>query len=407
MTIPGISLLHRGFPRLPRVARRLAAGGAAVILLTLPACGHSTDPGGGDDAATLSGRVQAAESGAPLADATVSIGARQATTNADGNFELADVPIGAATVQIARAGYVAVQVSVAVTAGANSHDFTLTAQEIYSVGSYVVYVPAGVSSLRGTIIALGGPVTSGFVNGERIAPPDNPALETSLQALGSSLRALARSAHVALLGSQTVLADDIASDNALLAALSTVAGQSGRPELAEAPVLPFGLSAGAREASGLAARNPARTIALLVRVPVGVTTLTTAATLAVPAFVMQAELDEVVSNAGVRGQFATNRSAGGLWSLAVEPGVGHHVATARGNAAAIAWLGEALALRLPATAAGPLVALPEPSGWLGDQTTLDIAPWADFPGDRSAASWLLSATTAESWKGLATSAGGG
>lgn len=379
--------------------------GATLVLLLLAACGDSSGPVGGGGDATLSGTVRAAGSAAALADATVSVGARLATSDANGRFELTGVPIGAATVRAARPGYLPAEAAVTVTAGANSHDFTLTPQEIYVFGTNAVYVPSGAGPMRGAIMVLGGPVASGFVTGERIAPANNPDLEVSLQALGASLRALARSAHVALLGSSTTgMENSATSDDALFLALSTAAGASGQAEMAAAPVLMFGLSSGAREAAGLVSRHPERAIGLLARVPVDVTALTAPAALAVPTFVMQAQLDQVVSNTMVRTTFTGNRSQGGLWALAVEPGVGHNVATSRGNTAAISWITTALTLRLPATPGDPLIALAQPAGWLGDQTTLEIAPWADYLGDRAAASWLLSESAAMSWQSLGTPA---
>ena len=383
--------------------RRVTFGGATLALLLLAACGDSSGPDGGGGGATLSGTVRAAESAAALADARVSLGARQATSDANGRFELADVPIGAATVRAARPGYLAAEAAVTITAGANSHDFTLTPQEIYVSGANAVYVPGGVGPMRGAIVVLGGPVASGFVTGERIVPASDPDLEASLQALGASLRALARSAHVALLGSSTTgMANNATSDNALFAGLSTTAQMSGQAEIADAPVLMFGLSGGAPEAAGLVSRHSERAIGLLERVPVSVTALTAPAALAVPTFLMQAELDEVVDNTAVRTTFSANRSRGGLWALAVEPGVGHHIATGRGNTAAISWITNALALRLPATPGDPLIGLDQPSGWLGNQTTLEIAPWAEYPGSPTAASWLLSQSAATSWKALGT-----
>jgi hypothetical protein len=388
--------------------RRLASAGATLVLLLLAACGDSSGPDGGGGGATLSGTVRAAGSSAALADATVSVGARQATSDANGRFELTEVPIGAATVRAVRPGYMPAEAAVTITAGANSHDITLTPQEIYVAGANAVYVPAGDGPIRGVIVVLGGPVASGFVTGERIAPADNPDLEVSLQALGASLRAVARSAHVALLGSSTTgMANSATSDNRLFAALSTAAQASGQAELADAPVLMFGLSGGGPEAAGLVSRHPERAIGLLERVPTAVTALTAPAALAVPTFVMQAELDEVVDNTSVRTTFAGNRSRGGLWALAVEPGVGHPVASSRGNGAASSWITNALALRLPATPGDPLIGLDQPSGWLGNQTTLEIAPWADYPGDPAAASWLLSQSAATSWKDLGTPPPGG
>lgn len=396
------------------IARRVTSGGATLVLLLLTACGDSSGPDGGDpgpngggEAATLSGTVLALGSAAPLGDATVTIGARQTTSGADGRYELSDVPTGAATVRAERSGFRPVEAAITITAGANTHDFTLTPQDIYVFGTNAVYVPAGVGPMRGAIIVLGGPVASGFVTGERLAPADAPPdLEPGLQALGAGLRALARTAHVALLGSKTTgMANNITSDNALFLALSTAAQMSGRAELADAPLLLFGLSGGGPEAAGLVSRHPERAIGLLVRVPSDVTALAAPAALAVPTFVMQAELDAVVDNARVRTTFSVNRSRGGLWALAVEPAVGHRIASTPGNGAATSWISNALELRLPSTPGEPLIALDESSGWLGNQTTLEIAPWAEYPGDRAAASWLLSESAAQSWQELGTPGG--
>ncbi|HET6578544.1 MAG TPA: carboxypeptidase regulatory-like domain-containing protein [Gemmatimonadales bacterium] len=386
------------------IARRIAAGAATLALLLLAACGDSAGPDGGGGGATLSGTIRAAGSSEALADATVSIGARQASSDANGQFELTDVPTGAVTARAVRPGYLPAEDAITMSAGANSHDFTLTVREIYVSGTDAVYVPGDVGPMRGAIVVLGGPVTSGFVTGERLTPAgSSPELEQSLQALGASLRALAHSAHVALLGSRTTgLVNSATSDNALFAALTTAAQLSGHAEIADVPVLTFGLSAGGPEAAGLVSRNPDRAIGLLERVPVSVTSLTAPAALAVPTFVMQAELDNVVDNSAVRTTFLQNRLRGGLWALAVEPGVGHHEASSRGNGAAINWIAGALQLRLPTTAGEPLIALDQPSGWLGNQTTLEIAPWADYSGGRTTASWLLSESQASSWKSLGT-----
>lgn len=119
---------------------------------------------------------------------------------------------------------------------------------------------------------------------------------------------------------------------------------------------------------------------------------------------MQAELD---NNANAMGIFTGNRSRGGLWALAVEPGAVHAEASSEGNTVNVGWIGATLAARLPATAGDPLVALDEQSGWLGNQTTLEIAAWADYTGSRASASWLLSQSMAQSWQALQSPVGGG
>src|SRR5688572_24804709 len=217
--------------------------GATLILLLLAACGDSSGPGGdGGGDATLSGTVRAAVSDEALPDATVSIGAREATSDANGRFELTDVPVGAATIRARRAGYQPAEAALTLAAGANSHDFTLDPQEIYELGANAVYVPAGVGPVGGTIVTLGGPVTRGFRAGGRIAPAAGapPELGPSLQALAASLRALARSARVALMGSSTTgMQNSPTSDATLFDALSTIATMSGQAGMADAPVLLF------------------------------------------------------------------------------------------------------------------------------------------------------------------------
>jgi len=394
---------------LPGIANRLAAWSVTLALLLMSACGDSSGPGSGDDGTTLSGTVRAAESPTVLAGATVTVGAHQATTGADGQFELTGLPTGPVTVQVRRPGYAPAQAAITLAAGPNSHDVTLTAQEIYMIGPVAAYVPSGVGPMRGAILVLGGPPTSGFVTGESMSaagtPPEH---EAGLQALGADLRALARSARVALIGTRTIATENVpTSDDGLFRALADAAAASGRPELASAPVLMVGLSAGSPEAAGLASRHPERTMGLLVRVPTSVTSLAPGAALAVPTFVMQAELDVPERNAAVRDIFAANRSQGALWALAVQPGVAHEDVTSLGNGSMVGWLASALDRRLPSTPGAALTALEESAGWLGNQTTLQVAAWSDYAGDRTAASWLLSQADAQSWKVLGSPPTGG
>ena len=395
------SIEHRRTPERSRsIARRLTSGGTTLMILLLVACGDSSGPDGAAEGATLSGIVRTAGGPAVLEGVTISGGGQQATSDAGGHFELTNLPVGPATVRAERPGYLPAEDLVSISAGANTHDFVMSAQEIFVSEPYATYVPAGVGPLRGVIISLGGGVTtSGFVTGGNLEGTGE--LEESLQALGASLRTLTKSAHVALLGTTIErLANSAASDDALFTAMARVAGLSGHPELAAAPVLTFGLDAGSAEAIGLALRHPERAIGVIVRVPTSVPDLTAPSALAVPTFVMLSELDDLVDNGQIQATFAANRSRGGLWALAVEPGIQHAAATATGNAANVGWIATALALRLPAAMGDPLVTLDEASGWLGNQTTLEIAPWADYPGSRSAASWLLSESAAISWRGL-------
>jgi Carboxypeptidase regulatory-like domain len=113
------------------IARRVASGGATLVLLFLAACGDSSGPNGGGGGATLSGTVRIAGGSAVLEDATISVGTRQATSDANGHFELTNLPVGDATVRAERAGYLPAEESVPTSAGANTHDFATAPQEIF------------------------------------------------------------------------------------------------------------------------------------------------------------------------------------------------------------------------------------------------------------------------------------
>jgi hypothetical protein len=378
---------------------RLTVACTLAALLTLQACGDSEGPSGGDG--ILAGTVRSAGTSAALEGATISVGGAEATTDANGRYELAGLAAGTVTVQVARPGYADATASVTITAGTTTRDFTLEAREVYTSGDYAMYVPAGAGELRAVIITLGGPATNGFVTGDRIAPAGKDLLEESLQSVGASLRALAASRRVAIFGENAALEDGTGTDVALLGAIGTFAARSGHPELAEAPFLAVGLSAGARVGSGLVARQAGRAIGLLGWHPAGVNTVADPAAMAVPTLLLQAESDQTVYPT-VTPTFADNRSRGALWALVLEPGVDHDDATSAAGATILAWIGEALSMRLPAVAGGPLVAMTQESGWLGNQATHEIAAWAAYPGDRTTASWLSSQTTAQAWQALGT-----
>jgi hypothetical protein len=378
-------------------------------LVAIAACKDSTEPGtdDGPTAATVSGVVKAAVTKLPIAGATVTIGGQHTETGANGQFELTGVATGALTIRCEHPRYQTQQASLTVPAGGITRDFELAVQEIYEFGSNAIYVPADVGTVRAVIIALGGPTATGFVTGGPLTPKVlDPIVEQSQQTLGSLLRTLARSRHVALLGSSTTsMSNNASSDQRLLAALDSAATLSGHPELASAPVVMLGMSGGGPEASGLAARNPARTVGVFVRVPDALSLLTAPEALAVPAFVLQAGDDVAATNAATRQVFVTNRKNGGRWALIAEPGRQHFGSSPIGNTMTLDWITAVLDLRLPAAAGGELLSLAQSSGWLGSQASLEIASWDDYVGDRTAASWLPTEATAREWQALGTPSG--
>jgi hypothetical protein len=109
-----------------------------------------------------------------------------------------------------------------------------------------------------------------------------------------------------------------------------------------------------------------------------------------------AERDDIVNNEAVVAAFESNRRAGGLWGVAIEPGVPHHALTPGHRALTVNWLRAIVEQRLGAAVQDPLREVAESSGWLG-HPDIGISDWTGYAGDRKAASWFPSQATAEEW----------
>ncbi len=273
--------------------------------------------------------------------------------------------------------------------------------DVFEFAEFALYVPASPTIVRGVLIALGGPDTRAFATGKRFGAP-MPAVEASLQLLGQGFRTMASSHGLAVLGtSRAAMANGPASDQLLRAAVETAAVRSGRPELPFTPMLMYGLSGGAPQASGFTARNPESVAGLFLKVPASVSSLTSGDALRVPTYVVLAELDVFVNNATLTAAFESNRRAGAIWALAKELGVPHHSLSSVQREVTLNWMRTVLERRLlPVHAQGPLRKMVEPTGWLGDRATGEAAPWAKYAGDRASASWLPSESAAMEWEAL-------
>ncbi len=369
-----------------------------LLALVLAAC---DDKGGiTGTPPTVTGTVTSAATDNPVAGAEVSIGGATTTTGVDGRFELTDLTPGAATLLCTATGFEDFETSITVTDGSVDQEIGLTRIEVFEFGDFALYVPASVGPTRAIILALGGPNTKAFVTGEPAGAPV-PAVEASLQALGVSLRTLASASGLAVLGtSLAAMANDASSDQLILDAVQTAGALSGRPDLPTAPVLMYGISGGAPQASGFTGRNPGRMAGLFLKVPAGVSPVTSGDALQVPAYMVLAELDAFVDSTGLVAAFVASRGAGALWGLAKELAVPHHSLSPLQRQVTIDWMSTILELRLPATPSEPLSEIAETSGWLGDRATGEAAPWVGYAGDRALASWIPSESTAGEWETL-------
>jgi hypothetical protein len=185
-----------------------------------------------------------------------------------------------------------------------------------------------------------------------------------------------------------------------------LAAATGYAELAEAPVIPFGHSAGGGPALALAQAHPARAIGV-VQYRGGMPDENCTLPQGTPTLAMMGQFDEHWD--GMRdaegresweraqawiGRFRA-AAPGNLGAFVAEPGAGHF-AWSEANASLLAqWIRSVAARRIPADG-GALVPLDPASGWLLPFALrkAEVAAYADYTGDRAQASWLPDEATA-------------
>jgi pimeloyl-ACP methyl ester carboxylesterase len=193
------------------------------------------------------------------------------------------------------------------------------------------------------------------------------------------------------------------SDQILMKAIETAAAMSGHPELTKDPLVIYGISAGAPQASGFTTRHPESVAGLFLKVPLAVSPVPGGAAELVPTYVVLAELDAIVDNASLKATFERNRGSRALWALAIEPGVIHHSLTPAQRQLTINWMKTIVDLRLPPVPGrDPLRTYWASQGWLGNRDTREIESvgyltWMGALDDWELATWLPTEATAREW----------
>ena len=193
------------------------------------------------------------------------------------------------------------------------------------------------------------------------------------------------------------------SGDALLQALDMFAAQSGHVELATAPLLFWGMSAGGQFNYEFALWKPERVLAFIVnKGGIYYSAQASKAAQEVPGMFFIGETDLGYRNDIIAGIFAINRRSGALWALAVEPGVSHAVAGSKEMAAQ--FFDAVIPLRLPAATepdlAPKLRALDRDAGFIGDPKTRELHPAAEAPPTTYPTSWLPTEALAKAWREL-------
>lgn len=189
------------------------------------------------------------------------------------------------------------------------------------------------------------------------------------------------------------------SGQALIDAVSALAKAANHPEIATAPFLMWGMSAGGQVDYEFAAWKPERVIAFVVnKGGVYYSALVPRAARSVPALLFVGDKDLAFRINTIQGLFAVNRRAGALWAYVVEPDTAHAVGRSKDLGAM--FFEDVLAMRL---SGDTLVAVPEKSGFIGDLTAVTFQPVATAAAPTVPTSWLPTERIARAWQAVVSS----
>lgn len=189
------------------------------------------------------------------------------------------------------------------------------------------------------------------------------------------------------------------SGQAFLDALTAFAGRAKHPELATAPLLLWGMSAGGEFNYEFVNWKPERVVAFVVnKGGIYYTALASQAARNVPGllFVGGKDLDSRIQT--ITGLFALNRRAGALWALSEEPSAAHIVGRSRDIALML--YEDMLAARV--SGPGPLKSLNEKNGFLGDFKSKTFQPIGEAAAPNYPTAWLPTERVARAWKAILT-----
>lgn len=263
----------------------------------------------------------------------------------------------------------------------------------YDKAEFRLWYPDGAASLAAAVILVPGS------NGDGRASVDDPVWQ-----------AFAVKHNLALVGCRFTdkpheqnFIEDYAdasqgSGQALLDTMAVFATRSRHAELASAPFLLWGMSAGGQFNYEFVAWKPERVIAFVVnKGGIYYTALTPRAARAVPGmlFIGGNDLDSRIDI--IRGLFALNRRAGALWAIAEEPGAAHIVGRSRD--VAIIFFEDVMSLRLGKDG---LQALNEASGFLADPKLKSFRAVTEEKAPPYTMGWLPTARVARAWLAMET-----
>jgi hypothetical protein len=262
--------------------------------------------------------------------------------------------------------------------------------------AFELWVPDGVAVVKG-VVAI-----SGHGSGENLFRH-------------KGMRTLARERHLALfkfVGNP--MQRGFWPTSLLFERLRTSGVTSGHPELEHAPLFLYGHSNGTGFSAIFAANEPARVWGWVSMRPGTTFQVYQPRAAQVPGLVIFGENDPFLVKPSLAENLAVvptiRKRHAAVWSMAVEPKTGHGPGE-KTWPLVFSFLRRSFDARVPADGDGrqgpvTLNALAVDRGYLGqnwDSATggyqsLPVFPFADFPGEKAAASWLIDAGYADDWQ---------
>ncbi|MEP6621552.1 MAG: hypothetical protein ABJE47_19650 [bacterium] len=188
------------------------------------------------------------------------------------------------------------------------------------------------------------------------------------------------------------------SGQALLDALGNFAASAKHPELANAPLLLWGMSAGGQFNYEFVAWKPERVMAFVVnKGGIYYSALVSRDARSVPGMLFVGGKDLEFRTNTIVGLFAVNRRGGALWALAEEPGATHIVGRSRD--VATVFFEDVMALRLASN--GTLKPMDEKRGLIGDFKEKTFQPMTEKAPTVPTA-WLPTERVARAWQAMVT-----
>lgn len=265
----------------------------------------------------------------------------------------------------------------------------------FDKAEFRLWYPDGVARLRGIVLLMPGS------NGD-----GRPmALDTVWQAFAVKHKfALVAGRLTDKAHEQSFIEDYIkvgdGSGQAVLTVISEFADKSKHPELATAPMLLWGMSAGGQFNYEFVAWKPERVIAFVVnKGGIYYSALVPRAARETPGVLFVGGKDLEFRTNTIVGLFAVNRRAGALWALSEEPGAGHVVGKSRDLA--LLFYEDVMTERLPPSP-GPLKPMPVKPSYLGDFKAKSYKPLGDGTAPGYPTAWLPTERVAQTWQAILT-----